>query len=102
MLNFTINYIIASCLFNIPFYWFDLEKKMLGIIQSERDTVIQDLRAEDPNHPTLDSILSMGSTEDILNERAKHPTSNLFKNLIFFPVYLIFYIIIIIGRFTKK
>ena len=96
------DYIIISCLFNIPYYWFNWEEVILKYIIIMREEMIKDIEERDPTSHLLTSLRDSLDLSKIQQDLDDFPVLHLIKNLLFFPVNLCFLCYIMIDKFIKK
>ena len=101
MEEFFVNFIIVSCLFNIPYYWFNWEEKTLKYIKEVQESMIKEMERRDPFHPLLKDLRSRPLGE-IHKDLENKPLLKLIRDMLFFPINLVLMVIIVIDKLVKK
>jgi len=101
MSSLLLDYIILSCLFNIPYFWFNWEDHIFEHIKKTYETTILDLQHRDPFNPRLKELLSI-DLDEMRDNGDKLPILKLIWCLVFFPINLTFLIFIILDLLRKK
>jgi len=101
MLDPILNFIIVSCIFNLPYYWFNWEEKLIEYVQGLQDTMIREMERRDPFHPFLKELKGR-PIESVRKELDTKPVLKLIRDMVFFPLNLTLMLFILIDKVKKK
>ena len=102
MVSFLVDYIILSCLFNIPYYGFDCENKVTSYVDTLRKKMIEEIEKKDPKNKILQELKE---SQFLFNQNRATDTlitMKLIKDLIVFPLNLLVICIIILSKLSEK
>ena len=97
MTDLMLNFLILSCIFNIPYYWFNWEEKIIKHVQGLQDTMIREMERRDPSHPFLKELRNR-PVESIRRDLDSKPVLKLIRDMIFFPLNLVLMFFIVIEN----
>lgn len=101
MQNFLVNFIILSCLFNIPYYWFNWEETMQEYVEKLQKSMIEEMERRDPFHPFLKDLHSK-PIGDIYKNLDNKPILKLIRDMLFFPINFILMALITVDKLMKS
>ena len=101
MANLLINYIIISCIFNLVYYWFNLEDQVIKHVREFQDDLIRELERRDPFHPFLKKLRDR-SLQDMRSDIDNQPLFRLMRDILLFPLNLLLILLIMFDKDKKK
>ena len=101
-MNFILDYVIVSCLFNLVYYSFDLETYICNYVKSIQDVMMKEMERRDPFHPFLKNLKNRPDILEVRKELDKFPIQKLIRDLIFFPINFIILCCIMFDKMIKK
>jgi len=102
ILDFFLNYFIASCIFNFIYYIFDLETCVYTYIQKLDNFIIKEMERKDPFHPFLKYLKTRQDYNKVRTALYKKPILKVTLDLIYFPITLTILICIFFVKLTMK
>jgi len=102
MVDLLVNYLIVSCVFNIPYYYFNLEDKVFQHIRETFYAIIKEMERKNPYDPRIREILDNYDIDATIKDLKSKPVIKLVSDMVFFPFNLMVLTFILFDKMIKR
>lgn len=101
MLEALLDYLICSCIFNLIYYFFNINLKVKEYLLESYKNMIREMERHDPFHPLLKD-LKYNLIQFDKHSRNDPSHLTILKDLIFFPFNIVIILFIIFDKIITK